>query len=299
MPRWARWIGYVVGTVVLLVAAGAGYVYAASNAKAEKQYDVAARPIAVVSDSATIARGKHFATAITKCVDCHSDDLGGKIMIDDPALGLAIAPNITMGGRIAAYSDAEIARVIRHGVKRDGRSAIIMPSEDYQFVSDEDVGAIIAYLRSAPPVTRELGNTMLRPVGRTLVVTNMLPLYAAEKANHSYVPPTRVVPDTSVAYGEYLSNAGGCTGCHGPGLSGGPIPGMPPDSPPAANITPTGLGKYSDAEIETMLRQGTRPDGSKVKDIMPWRYTALMTDLEMRATLKYLRQVAPREFGLR
>lgn len=299
MPRWMRWIGYAAGTVVLLAGAGAGYVYAASNSKADKRYDIPATPIAISHDSATIARGQHFATAIGKCVDCHGEDLGGKVMVDDPALGVVVAPNLTPGGLLAGDSDAEVVRTIRHGVKRDGRSAAIMPSEEYQHFSDEDVGAIVAYLRSVPAVTRTLPATQLRPVGRALVAANVLPLYTAELVDHSATPPARVLPDSTIEYGKYLASTGGCIGCHGPGLSGGPIPGMPPDTPPAANITPEAMGRYSDAELERMLREGTRPDGSTINPMMPWRYTALMNDLEMRATIKYLRSVPGRAYGNR
>lgn len=286
---------------MVLLGGAAGYVYAASNSKADREYDVPLQHLAISSDSAIIARGRHLATAITKCVECHSDDLGGKIMIDDPALGVAIAPNITTGAGsvIGGYTDDELARVIRHGIKRDGRSVIIMPAEDYQHLADDDVAAIVAYLRSVPAVDRAPGQTALRPVGRTLVAANILPLYVAERIDHARVAPTTMVADTSLAYGEYLANVGGCTGCHGPGLGGGPIPGMPPETPPASNLTPTGLSKYTDEQLETILRTGARPDGSSLKQEMPWRYTALMTPLEMRATIKYLRTVPGKEFGTR
>lgn len=299
MKRVMRWIAYAAGTLVVLLGGAAGYVYAASNSKADREYDVPLQHMAISSDSAILARGKHLATAITKCVECHSDDLGGKIMIDDPALGVAVAPNITTGGVIANYTDDELVRVIRHGVKRDGRSVIIMPADDYQHLADEDVAAIVAYLRSVPAVDRTSGQTMLRPVGRTLVAANILPLYVAERLDHTRIAPSMMVADTSLAYGEYLANVGGCTGCHGPGLGGGPIPGLPPEAPPASNLTPTGLSKYTDEQLETILRTGGRPDGSSVKQEMPWRYTALMTPLEMRATIKYLRTVPRKEFGTR
>ncbi|HEY0929739.1 MAG TPA: c-type cytochrome [Gemmatimonas sp.] len=285
--------------MVVLLGGAAGYVYAASNSKANQQYDVPLEHVAVASDSAALARGRHLTTAIGKCVECHSDDLGGKVMIDDPALGVAIAPNITSGGRLASYSNDELVRVIRHGVKRDGRGAFIMPSDDYQYFSDADVGAIIAYLRSVPAVTRDLGISMLRPVGRTLVATNQLPAYPAARIDHARKSPAMVQEDSSLAYGEYLANVGGCTGCHGPGLGGGPIPGMPPQAPPAANLTPTGISKYSDAQVEAMMRTGKRPDGSEIKPDMPWRFTAMMTPTEMRATIMYLRSVPGKEFGTR
>lgn len=299
MKRVMRWIAYAAGILVVLLGGVAGYVYAASNSKSNQQYDVPLQHVTITSDSITLARGRHLTTAIGKCVDCHSDDLGGQIMIDDPALGVAIGPNITSGGKLATYSDEELVRVIRHGVKRDGRGAFVMPSDDYQYFSDADVGAIVAYLRSVPSVDRDLGTSMLRPVGRALVATNQLPAYPAARIDHSRTPPASMQEDSTLAYGEYLANVGGCTGCHGAGLSGGPIPGMPPQAPPAANITPTGIGQFSDAQVEAMLRTGKRPDGSAIKQTMPWRYTAMMTPVEMRATIMYLRSVPGKAFGNR
>lgn len=299
MRRVMRWVGYVVGVVIVVLAGGVGYVYAASNAKADKLYEVASRPVPVGTDAAAIARGKHLAFAIAKCVDCHGEDLGGTVMIDDPTLGLLVAPNITTGGKLASYTDAEVARAIRHGIKRDGRGTLIMPSEDYQYLADDDVGAIISYVKSVPALANDPGVTRLRPVGRALLVAGVLPFYAAEKVDHNRVPPATMPPDTTVVYGAYLANGGGCTGCHGPGLSGGPIPGMPPEFPPAANLTPTGIGRYSDTQVESMLRTGKRPDGSEIKTIMPWKYTAMMTPTEMRATIKYLRSVPGKPFGQR
>ena len=299
MKRFMRWLAYAAGLLVVLLGAAAGFVYSASNSKANQLYDVPLQHVTVTSDSATVARGQHMTIAIGKCVECHGDDLGGTVMIDDPGLGVAVAPNITSGGRLAEYSDDELVRVIRHGVKRDGRSAFIMPSDDYQYFTDADVGAVVAYLRSVPAVTRDLGVSKLRPVGRTLVATNLLPAYSAARVDHTRPSVPTMTEDSSLAYGEYLANVGGCTGCHGPNLSGGPIPGMPPEAPPASNLTPTGIAKYSDAQVEAILRTGKRPDGSELKKEMPWRFTAMMTPLEMQATLRYLRSVPAKEFGAR
>jgi cytochrome c553 len=174
-----------------------------------------------------------------------------------------------------------------------------MPAVDYQGFADEDVAAIIAYIRSLPAVNRTLPPTELRALGRALAVSGKLPLFSAEEIALDRPHPARMVPDTSLAYGEYMANVGGCTGCHNTSLSGGPIPGTPPDWPPAANLTPKGIGHYTDAQLEHILRTGKRPDGSQVKDVMPWKFTANMTDVEMRATIKYLRTVKPREFGAR
>jgi cytochrome c553 len=99
------------------------------------------------------------------------------------------------------------------------------------------------------------------------------------------------------AYGRYLADVGGCTGCHGPGLSGGRVAGTPPDFPPASNLTPTGIGHYTEADFFRALREGKRPSGTPIDSFMPWRYTRLMTDEDVRAVYTFLKSVPPREFG--
>jgi hypothetical protein len=84
-----------------------------------------------------------------------------------------------------------------------------------------------------------------------------------------------------------------------PGLSGGKIPGAPPDWKPAANITPAGIGHYSEAGFIGILRAGTRPDGSKIDSLMPWRLTKEMTDVELKAIYAYLKTVPAKEYGHR
>lgn len=299
MSRWVRRSLYVVGGLVGLVALSAVGLYASSAMKIDKTYDIPLTDITIPSDSATIARGKHLVEAIGKCQDCHGADLGGKVFIDDPGLGRLSASNLTRGGVGAQYTDAEFLRALRHGVKRDGHGARIMPSEDWQYLADDDAAAIIAYIRSVPDVQRDLPPFELRPLGRALVGAGMLPMVTADLIDHNRVHPKSMPPDTSLEYGKYLANIGGCTGCHGPGLSGGRVPGTPPDLPTAANITPSGIGHYSDAELEAILRTGMRPSRVKVDEFMPWRATAKMDSIEMRATIKYLRSVPPREFGNR
>jgi len=101
--------------------------------------------------------------------------------------------------------------------------------------------------------------------------------------------------EPTAKYGEYL--AIGCTGCHGPTLSGGKIPGAPPEWKPAANITPEGIGRYSEDDFMRILRTGKRPDGSAVDSAMPWRLTKEMTDVELKAVFAYLKTVPAKAYG--
>ena len=104
-------------------------------------------------------------------------------------------------------------------------------------------------------------------------------------------------PEPTPKFGEYV--AAGCKGCHGPGMSGGKVPGAPPDWKAAANLTPTGIGHYSEDDFIRILRTGTRPDGSKVDSLMPYRLTKEMTDIELKAVFAYLKTLPPKEFGNR
>jgi mono/diheme cytochrome c family protein len=104
--------------------------------------------------------------------------------------------------------------------------------------------------------------------------------------------------DTTADYGRYLADIGGCTGCHGPTLSGGPIPGLPPESKPARNITPEGIGSWTEPDFFKALREGIRPDGTPIDSTqMPIRLTREMTDLETRAIFMYLKTVPPKATG--
>ncbi len=299
MRRLVRVVFSILAVLTAIALGAAGTVYGVSEWRLSQTFDVPLRDVPVQHDSATVARGRHFATAIGKCADCHAADFGGSVMVDHPALGRITASNLTGGPNsvLMRYSDAEIARAIRHGVKKDGGPAVGMPSDDWTTLADDDVGAIIAYLRQLQPVERDLPPLMLRPLGRTLLALGKLPLIKAATIDHSVRAPATMPPDTSLAYGRYMADVGGCTSCHGPGLSGGRIPGAPPEFKPASNITPDGIGRWSAEELERVLRTGRRPDGSELDAFMPWRYTAMMSVVEMEALVKFVRSVPGKPYG--
>ena len=122
---------------------------------------------------------------------------------------------------------------------------------------------------------------------------------AAETIDHS-LPPSQPVPEAlTLAHGAYVANA--CIGCHGPTLSGGKIPGAPPDWPAAANLT-AGAGsvlpRYADAQtFITMLRTGLRPDGSAVSPVMPFNALQAMNDVDAQALFLHLKSVPPLPTG--
>lgn len=297
MRKWIRRAGLVLGGLVLLAFAAAGTVYTATELRLGRTYEVSARALALRADEQTLARGKHLATAIGKCVDCHSADLGGKTFIDAPPLGVIQAPNLTSGrGGVGDWSDADLERAIRHGVDPAGRALLAMPSNEFYYLSDADAGALVAYLRTLPPVDRELPASTLGPVGRAMFLGGKLPILAAEGIDHAAPRPAAPAPGVTREYGEYLATVGGCRGCHLPDLVGGPIAGTPPEWPPASNLTPAGIGSWTEADFFRAMRGGKRPDGTAIRaPYMPWPLAGQMTDDEMRAVWMYLKSVPAKE----
>lgn len=299
--KWIRRIGLVVVLLLLVVGVGAASVYVMSESRLSEAYALPDEaPLAAVSDSAALARGQHLAVSIAKCVDCHGDNLGGGVVIDAPPLGHVEATNLTTGrgGVLAAYDDAALERAIRHGVAIDGRNLLIMPSRDYNHLSDEDVAALIAYLRSRPAVDQVRGRSTIGPVIRAMWVAGKAQPASSTIIAHA-APHLRVTPlgNTETA-GRYIAE-NGCAGCHGDGYSGGAIPGTPPDWKPASNLTPTGIGHYSLADFSRILREGKRPDGTVVDTLMPVKATRHMSDEEIESVFKFLRTVPSKPFGRR
>lgn len=291
-------LGRILAALVLIALGVLGGVYVASSAKLNKHYAIPQQALALsVSNPPSVEHGKHLAWAISKCVECHGEDLSGSVLQGRAAR--VVAANLTrgQGGVGGLLTDADWVRAIRHGVGPDGRALLIMPSQSYQFLSDADLADIIAYVKSVPPVDNTLPRTDVHLLGRVLLVAGKLAPPPADLVDHATRPPADVKPAVTAEYGRYIALTGGCIGCHGTGLSGGPIPGLPPNAPHAANITPTGIGKWSDGEFFRALRVGKRPDGSTINRLMPWRLTSLMTDDEIKALLLYLRSVPPKPTG--
>lgn len=297
IARAAKWGATGLLALVLLGTAG---VYLWSNAELNATVPSPTHAFSAPTDSASIARGEHVTKALAKCADCHGEDYGGRTLVDNLPIGRLSGPNLTRGrgGVTASMSDADWERAIRHGVAVDGRRLVLMPSHEYQLMSDEDVGLVIAYLRSVAPVDREMPPTRIGPLARALFAAGKMPLLPANAVTHGSEVVASVAADSTVEYGAYLAK-GGCSGCHAQNFSGGPIDGAPPDWPQASNITPTGLAAYDYAAFVKVLSDGTRPDGTTLHPVMPVQATKLMTPVEMTAIWKYLQTVPAAETGTR
>src|SRR5579859_2773828 len=178
MPAFLRVIGLVVWGVVLVIVAAWATTYFVSENRLKQTVEVPRETIQIPSDITSIQRGQHLASAVAVCVDCHGPNLAGKVLIDDPALGRFVPPNLTRGhgGIGSTFTDADFVRAIRAGVDPGGRLLLIMPSDDYNHFSDADLGAIIAYVRSIAAIDSALPSSELRAFGRVLFVIGQLSL---------------------------------------------------------------------------------------------------------------------------
>jgi mono/diheme cytochrome c family protein len=241
-----------------------------------------------------IGRGRHLVDSRTGCNGCHGNDFGGQVVVDVPLVGRWVAPNLTAGdGSVTrGFTANDWDRAVRHAVRHDGRSSS-MPSQDFVNLSDHELSDIVAYIRSAPPVNRDLGTALkFGPVFCFLIATDPKALVAYNidhKRPHAVEPPAEA---PSVELGGHIVQV--CRGCHGPTLSGGRLAGVP-DMPIVANLTPheTGLANWSENDFLRALREGRRRDGSAISEKMPWKSYGRMTDTELKALWAYLQTVAP------
>ena len=254
-----------------------------------------------------VERGRYLVETIAGCGNCHtprgpggvfdaSKELAGGFVIDEKPFR-AVASNITPDKEtgIGAWTDAQIAKAIREGIRPDG--SLIgppMPFELYRKLSDTDLAAMVAYLRTVKPASNKVEKSVYR-----------IPLPPA------YGPPVASVPDVpradKVKYGEYLAGpVGHCVECHTPLVHGKHDwsrigqGGMEFNGPwgvsVARNITPhpeDGLGKWSDAEIKRAVTQGVSKNGTKLYPPMAYSLYAKVKDEDLDAIVAYLRTLKP------
>ncbi|HEV7331971.1 MAG TPA: cytochrome c [Flavisolibacter sp.] len=297
------------GIVILVLVAG---VTIATAMRQHLTYDAPLPAVKASTDSAVIARGRHLVLSAAHCADCHSPvrnvDSVLKLGQDPPlsgafkfqfALGTFYSRNITSDSAtgIGRYSDAQIARALRHGVRSDGE--VLLPFMPYQHLSDEDLSAIISYLRSTKPVRNEVPQNEYSVMGKVIKAFLLKPDGPKEEI------PKAVKPDTTAAYGRYLvMSVANCGGCHtkrdntgqpaGELLAGGnPFveEGLPTLTPP--NLTPDPASgriySWNQDDFIKRFRMGRAFKHSH----MPWESYNRMTDEELKAIYKFLRSVKP------
>jgi mono/diheme cytochrome c family protein len=284
---WLKWGGGLLSgllTLVCVLALGLALVgYYRLNARHPN-------PVADLKAAGTpeqIARGEGFARF---CAGCHSPNAqlpltGNDFAADGPPLGTFYAPNLTPV-HLGDWSDGEIVRAIREGIGKQGRSLLVMPTERFRHLSDEDVLAIVAYLRAQPPVEPDTPPLQVSATGAMLL--NVLPFFSNQPPiDGPVVAPPRAATPT---YGHYLAVTIGCSECHGENLGGGIETFGPPQGPDLTRLTQ----RWSESDFISTMRTGERPTGGQLRDTMPWQaISAFASDDDLKAIYAYLATLPP------
>lgn len=294
---WLRRLLLGLASILALLAAAVAAGLTLAAHKAERRFDIQPAAFAVPEGPAALVRGRYLYES-RGCADCHGANGGGRQFADSGPVQLA-GPDITRGGRSAGYRSEDWARAVRHGVAPDGRPLRVMPSEDYNRLTDADLGALVAYVQSLPPQQGRAAVLQLPLPARLLYGFGVLD-DAADRIDHGRPTETPVPEAVTLQHGRYVAQM--CIGCHGPGFAGGGVPGAPPDWPAAANLTPGEAGvmsRYPDAaSFARMMRTGLRPDGSRVA-VMPVEALSKINDTDLEAMRLFLASLPPRPAGSR
>lgn len=294
MKKVLKWLGIALGALLglLLVVILAAYIRA--GMKFSRTYDIPRDIVPIPTDPESIALGRHWAAV--QCADCHGHDMGGKLMVDDPTLGRAYAPNLTTGegGAAGEMTDEELVMAIRHGMDHDGTSLVLMPSEAYYYFSDRDLGAIIAYLKDLPPIDKEWDEPQFTFLAQVMIGLGLFDNeFRAAVIDHD-APWPAPRPGVTVDYGRYLVQVSGCNTCHGANLAGGKHP--DPNGPFSPNLTRGGhLGTWTAEDFLTAFRTGRGID----QRWMSVEGYGQMTDDELHAMWLFLQSLPALETNTR
>ncbi len=259
MKKLLKWVlgglAGVLGLVVLAVA----IIYVYMGHRLGTEFDVEGVAVDVPSDAESIAEGERLAR-LRGCVDgCHGTGTAGQVFFSIPDGSRVVAPDL---GRMAAdYSIADLERVIRHGVRPDRTSVLsIMPSKMFYGLTDEDLGAMLAFLQSREPAEEQLPPTKLGPAVRVML------LYFSQKLDFDILPGASIVHDAPrldprsadpLVRGEYLAKTI-CTECHADDLRG-----IPAEDIPSLAI----VAAYSREDFGQLMKTGA-PIGNRELDLM-------------------------------
>ncbi len=257
-------------------------------------------PVASVKVAGTpeqIARGEKFAQF---CAACHSSTrkpplAGGKDNFaqipNGPSFGKVYPPNLTPAGELKDWSDGEIIRAIREGVHKSGRPLLVMPTRGFRELSDDDVQAIVAYLRSMPATKHNADTDANTNEGNLLAAlfsgAGILPYFAQPPITKPIASPP---PGANLENGRYLARVIPCRECHGEDYGGRQPAAIGPPAGPNLTVL---VQKWSEADYVKTIRTGVDPSGHSLDpDKMVWKeISAFATDDELKAIYMYLKSL--------
>jgi cytochrome c553 len=281
--RIFKWLAYGAAGLLTLMLIGVASVYAYTSWEFAQSYDhVTGKPVPMPSGEEAVEQGRRLANLRGCYHGCHGDESEGGVFFELPDGTRVVAPDLH---RIAAeYSDAELERAIRHGVRPDGTSVFgVMPSKMFYHLSDEDVGRIIAFLRSGEPSGTELPESRYGPMLRGMMLVfrkDGFDSIAARSVDHD-APRIPAGGADPAARGRYLAMTT-CVECHGADLNGGL------DGTPSLVV----VKAYNQPEFEHLLRTGEPRSGAEL-DLMAKVATGRFknfTDQELADIYAFLQQ---------
>lgn len=292
MEKFFKWFGIVVVSLVGLVLVAGVVLFLMGNSRLNKTYDFPPSNITIPTDEASIAYGKHRAEIL--CEGCHGENLSGvNNWFDGGPLGTIDSANLTSGeGGIGAdFTTEDYVRAIRHGINQAGKPIFMVAVPSTAYLSDEDLGAIIAYVKTVPPVDRKTNGQNFSPLAKIMAAAGVLGDLPVEVVSHD-VHVTAPERGASVEYGEYMVNTNDCRVCHGPNLNGASFP-DPTITKISPNLTPGGeLGFWTEEQFITTLRTGVAPSGHELdNEFMAWKDYRNFTDDELKAIWLYLQSL--------
>jgi len=301
MRKIVRWIVISLGSLLgILLVAFIGFAVYANFEFKEKRTNAMLLPISADSSPEGIARGEYLVRNVMVCADCHGHEFGKEPLsgrVEYTTMGPISAtiafPNLTsdIETGLGGWSDPEIARAIREGLDKDGIELVLMPSGNYGALSDQDVAAIIGYLRTLEPVRNEIPSLDANIPGKILMISGLMPIPPAGEPLLGSVSSPQ--PGTK-EYGGYLVSLAGCRDCHGEDLAGAPLLNNEPGESNSPNI---GSGSYAatwtEAEFVQTFRTGLTPVKRPINpDKMPIKSYANMKEEDIAAIYAYLQSLA-------
>jgi len=302
MKSIIKWLSGILGGILGLVLVSGLILYGMGQLRLKKTYSSSPQPVKIPTDEESLEEGKRI-FQYRGCEACHGEELQGLVYLDNPAIGEVITPNLTNGeGGIGNdRSGLDLIRAIRYGLRPDGTPLLFMPSTEFYYLSDQDLGLIMAFIQSRPAVDNQPDPSELSTPGFIAMnLTKAITFLPAELIPHNEDPPPPPVPGLTEEYGEYLALS--CPVCHGLTLSGGEIPGFPPEWPATGNLTPgkgSRLKSWGEAGFREIIREGEKHGRAIHPDYMPWTSYRHMSDLELRSVYLYLLSLTPKDFGNR
>lgn len=290
MKKFLKWLGMLIGGIIGIGLIGLFGYYIYWTSQARRSYDVKVETFAIPTDEASIARGK-ILVDIVRCTECHGKDLSGDLWADRPLLAGTFGPsNLTPGENgIVDYTDEDYIRAIRNGLGSNEKPLIYMPSNFYRELNQEDLGDIIAYLKTLQPSAEAGPPNTTGPYLWNFVMSNPQGLPAVKMIDHEQTAvPIGPDADNTLEYGEYLALP--CKSCHGDDFAG--VPNLERLMVSSPNITPYNLGDWTEEDFFRTVREGALPNGRFIpQTLMPWEAIGQLTDGELSAIWLYLQSI--------